>query len=92
MDNLSSHKVTGMRERIEVDGAKVLYLPHYSPDLNPIEKAWSKLKQNLRGVKLLTSRALDQAIVKAFPQITPANAMAWFSALQLQGITILNLL
>jgi transposase len=43
MDNLSSHKVAGVRERIEAAGAEVLYLPPYSPDLNPIEKAWSKL-------------------------------------------------
>jgi transposase len=78
MDNLSSHKVSGVRERIEAAGADVLYLPPYSPDLNPIEKAWSKLKQNLRGVKSRTAEALDQAITKALPQITPANAMAWF--------------
>ena len=44
MDNLSSHKVTGVRERIEAVGASILYLPPYSPDLNPIEKAWAKLK------------------------------------------------
>ena len=48
MDNLSSHKVTGVRERIEAAGAQLLYLPPYSPDLNPIEKAWAKLKQLLR--------------------------------------------
>jgi hypothetical protein len=54
------------------------YLPPYSPDLNPIEKAWSKLKQNLRGVKSCTTEALDQAIADALPQITPANALAWF--------------
>jgi len=42
MDNLSSHKVDGVRQRIEAVGAKLLYLPPYSPDLNPIEKAWSK--------------------------------------------------
>ena len=43
MDNLSSHKIKGVRERIEAAGAELLYLPPYSPDLNPIEKAWSKL-------------------------------------------------
>lgn len=51
MDNLSSHKVAGVRERIEKAGAELLYLPPYSPDLNPIEKAWSKLKQQLRAAK-----------------------------------------
>ena len=49
MDNLSSHKVKGVRERIEAAGAELLYLPPYSPDLNPIEKAWSKLKLLLRS-------------------------------------------
>jgi transposase len=49
MDNLSSHKVEGVRSRIQAVGADVLYLPPYSPDLNPIEKAWSKLKQILRS-------------------------------------------
>ena len=47
MDNLSSHKVNGVRELIQQAGAEVLYLPPYSPDLNPIEKAWAKLKQLL---------------------------------------------
>lgn len=51
MDNLSSHKVAGVRERIEAVGASVLYLPPYSPDLNPIEKAWAKLRQQLRAAK-----------------------------------------
>ena len=49
MDNLSSHKVQEVRERIEAAGAQLLYLPPYSPDLNPIEKAWAKLKQLLGG-------------------------------------------
>jgi transposase len=79
MDNLSSHKVTGVRESIEATGAELLYLPPYSPDLNPIEKAWSKLKQLLRSAKARTSEALDQAITELLPQITPDNAQAWFS-------------
>jgi transposase len=49
LDNLSSHKVKGVRERIETAGAELLYLPPYSPDLKPFEKAWSKLKQLLRS-------------------------------------------
>jgi transposase len=49
MDNLSAHKVQGVQQRIEAAGAEWLYLPPYSPDLNPIEKAWSKLKQLLHG-------------------------------------------
>ena len=78
MDNLSSHKVAGVRERIEGAGARVLYLPPYSPDLNPIEKAWSKLKQLLRTAKARTADALLEALRNALPQITPDNAKAWF--------------
>jgi transposase len=78
MDNLSSHKVAGVRECIEKCGAEVLYLPPYSPDLNPIEKAWSKLKTLLRSAKARSKEALDQAITELLPQITPDNAIAWF--------------
>ncbi len=67
-----------MRRRIEKAGAEVLYLPPYSPDLNPIEKAWAKLKQLLRDAKARTKEALDQALTEALPSITPANANAWF--------------
>jgi len=79
MDNLSSHKVAGVRERIEAAGAEVLYLPPYSPDLNPIEKAWSKLKQILRSAKARTKEALEKAIAEAIRMITPDNAKAWFN-------------
>jgi transposase len=78
LDNLSSHKVKGVRERIEAAGAELLYLPPYSPDLNPIEKAWSKLKLLLRSAKARTREVLDQAITDLLPQITPDNAQAWF--------------
>ncbi len=79
MDNLSSHKVSGVREWIEKAGAEVLYLPPYSPDLNPIEKAWSKLKQLLRSAKARTKDALDQAIEDALKLISADNAQAWFN-------------
>jgi transposase len=78
MDNLSSHKVEGVQQRIEAAGAELLYLPLYSPDLNPIEKAWSKLKQLLRSAKARSEEALDQAISQVLPQISPDNAKAWF--------------
>jgi transposase len=78
MDNLSSHKVSGVRQMIEKAGAEVLYLPPYSPDLNPIEKAWSKLKQLLRSAKARTKEALEQAIAGALRLISPDNASAWF--------------
>jgi transposase len=78
MDNLSAHKVDGVRQRIEAAGAELLYLPPYSPDLNPIEKAWAKLKQLLRSAKARSAEALDQAITDAFREITAENAQAWF--------------
>lgn len=77
MDNLSAHKVRGVRQRIEARGAAVLYLPPYSPDLNPIEKAWFKLKQFLRA-KARTAETLDQTVTEALKTITADNAAAWF--------------
>jgi transposase len=78
MDNLSSHKAEGVRTWIENQGAELLYLPSYSPDLNPIEKAWAKLKQWLRSTKPRTPEALEQAITDLLPQITAEDAQAWF--------------
>lgn len=78
MDNLSSHKVNGVTRLIAAVGAEVLYLPPYSPDLNPIEKAWAKLKQGLRTAKARTKEALEQAIAEALQLISPDNAQAWF--------------
>jgi transposase len=78
MDNLSAHKVPGVEQLIQAAGAELLYLPPYSPDLNPIEKAWAKLKQLLRSAKARTAEALHQAIAELLPQITPQNAQAWF--------------
>ena len=57
MDNLSAHKVDGVREGIVAAGAELIYLPPYSPDLNPIKKVWSKLKLLLRSVKARTQEA-----------------------------------
>ena len=85
MDNLSAHKAPAVREWIEKAGAEVLYLPPYSPDLNPIEKAWAKLKQLLRAAQARTKETLDQAITEALPRITPGNAHAWFR-LTLNGL------
>jgi transposase len=78
LDNLSSHKVAGVRDRIEGAGAELLYLPPYSPDFNPIEKAWAKLKQLLRAAKARTAEALEQAIAELLPAIRPQDAKAWF--------------
>lgn len=78
MDNLSSHKLAAVRASIEKAGAELLYLPPYSPDMNPIEKAWAKLKELLRAAKTRTREALEQAIGEALKRITPDNAKAWF--------------
>lgn len=78
MDNLSSHKTPRVRTKIQGAGAQLLYLPPYSPDLNPIEKAWAKLKQLLRSAKARTRETLEQAIADALKRITPENAAAWF--------------
>jgi transposase len=78
MDNLSSHKLAAVRASIEKAGAELLYLPPYSPDMNPIEKAWAKLKELLRAAQARTGEALDQAIGEALHRITPENAKAWF--------------
>jgi transposase len=78
LDNLSAHKVPGIRELITARQAELLYLPPYSPDLNPIEKAWFKLKQFLRGIKARTDEALEQGITQALKTITADNAAAWF--------------
>ena len=78
LDNLSAHKVKGIRELIENRGGELLYLPPYSPDLNPIELAWSKFKQYLRAAKARTREALDQVVSEALKTITAENAAAWF--------------
>ena len=78
MDNLSVHKLEGVRQRVEAVGARLLYLPPYSPDLNPIEKAWSKLKTLLRSEKARTPEALHNAIERRLPAITAQDAQAWF--------------
>jgi transposase len=79
MDNLAAHKVEGVRERIEAVGAELLYLPPYSPDFNPIEQCWSKVKQSLRSAKARTVEVLEAAVAQALASITPQNASAWFA-------------
>jgi transposase len=78
MDNLSVHKVAEVRERIEATGARLLYLPPYSPDLNPIEPCWSKAKNLLRALKARTFEALDKAATEAVNCILPSDALGWF--------------
>jgi transposase len=79
MDNLSVHKVSGLTELLTARGARLEYLPPYSPDLNPIEKCWSKIKTSLRKAKARTVEALEQALKEAFASITESDARAWFA-------------
>ncbi|GAB5519295.1 MAG: hypothetical protein RhofKO_15460 [Rhodothermales bacterium] len=78
MDNLPAHKITGIRELIEGVGASVLYLPRYSPEYNPVEQLWSKVKAVLRRLKARTQDALDDAIGLAFEAVSASDAEGWF--------------
>ena len=80
MDNLSVHKIKGVCEAIEECGAKLLYLPPYSPDLNPIEKCWSKIKTYLRKAKSRTYETLSLALKEALQRITAADIKGWFAS------------
>lgn len=80
MDNLAAHKGPRIIEAIEQRGAKVLFLPPYSPDLNPIEKMWSKVKQLLRGFEARTIDALSEALRQALGKVTPQNAINWWGS------------
>jgi len=78
MDNLATHKVTGVRQAIEAAGATLLYLPPYSPDFNPIENMWSKVKQIMRGLAPRTAKELLQAAKIAFEAISTADCRGFF--------------
>jgi transposase len=80
MDNLSSHKGPRVRQLIEAAGAGLLYLPPYSPDFNPIEKAFAKLKALLRKAEARTREALWQAIGELIDTITPSECQHYFDA------------
>ncbi len=78
-DNLSAHKAAGVQEAIAASGARLLYLPPYSPDLNPIERCWAKIKTFLRAAKARTREALDAAVMHALATVTESDARAWFA-------------
>lgn len=77
MDNLRVHKDKLIKELIETAGAQIIFTPPYSPDMNPIEECWSKLKSVLRKMKARTRDALDRAVVKAMELITPVDSIGW---------------
>ena len=73
MDNLAAHKVEGVRQAIEASGATLLYLPPYSPDLNPIENAFAKLKAHVRKAAARTIAVLETAAAGALQTFKPAE-------------------
>ena len=79
MDNLTSHKVKGVIALITAAGASAVYLPPYSPDLNPIEMMWSKMKAYLRKVKARTKESLETAIAEALNLVTSSDILGWFT-------------
>ncbi len=80
MDNLPAHKVAGIRNMIEAAGARLLYLPPYSPDFNPIEMAFSKLKALLRKTAARTKEDLDEAIASAIEKYPEDQCENYFKA------------
>jgi transposase len=78
MDNLSSHKAAGVRRAIEAAGGRVLYLPPYSPDLNPIENAFSKLKRLLRAAAERTVEGLWRTIGRLIDRFAPGECRNYF--------------
>lgn len=80
LDNLGTHKSKVAQEFIESMSANYKFLPAYSPDFNPIEKMWSKMKQVLRGIKARTPSDLYDAVGKALGMITPEDAQGWFAS------------
>ena len=80
LDNLGAHKQQRVVEAIQGAGCRVEFLPPYSPDLNPIEKMWSKVKSILRKLAARTSEALDDAIRHALECITPQDAASWLAS------------
>ncbi len=79
LDNVGAHKPVSILKRIWAAGAHVLFLPPYSPDMNPIELCWSKLKGILKALAARSVDALDDAIALAARLITPDDARAWFA-------------
>lgn len=78
LDNLSAHKDSEAKTLIEEAGAELRFLPPYSPDFNPIEKMWSKIKTFLRAGKARTQEGLYEMIGLALRTITPEDAEGWF--------------
>jgi transposase len=78
MDNLGAHRPKRIRDLIEASGAELVFVPSYSPDLNPIEQAFSKIKNILRKLGARTHEALLEAMEEALSKVTPGDAAGWF--------------
>jgi transposase len=87
MDNLSPHKAPIVSAMIQATGAELWYLPPYSPDLNPIELMWSKVKAILRAIKARTEKDLQDAIAKALGMVSESDVMGWFCHC---GVSMIN--
>jgi transposase len=79
MDNLAAHKAECIQRLVSEARAQVLFLPAYSPDLNPIEMMWSKVKNLLRSLEARTPEELITAIGQALARVTPQDAINWFA-------------
>lgn len=79
LDNLGAHKTDRVRELVEARGAELWFLPSYSPDLNPIEEAFSKVKAILKKAAARTKEALVEAIAGALAAVTPGDVRGWFA-------------
>ena len=82
LDNLAAHKSEVVKEKIEACGCRLLFLPAYSPDFNPIEHAFAKLKAFLRKAKARTQEALESAVASGLTTITAQDARGWFKHCQ----------
>ena len=78
MDNLSAHKNAGIRKLIEAAGCQLLFTPPYSPEFNPIEENWAKMKDIIRRLETKTRASFDRAVAKAMDAIERADIRGWF--------------
>lgn len=79
LDRLGAHRTDKVRDLIEKRGADLVFLPPYSPDLNPIEEAFSKVKNAVRKAGARTRGRLDEAVGEALSAVTPEDAAGWFA-------------
>jgi len=79
MDNLSAHKGAQVRRLIEAAGCELLFTPPYSPEFNPIEEAWAKLKDIIRRARNRTRDTFDHAVAQAMKMVCLEDILGWFS-------------